>query len=363
MHDRGATRQLRPSLCAAGFRVAYAGAPLRSQSIGRWRSTNGCRARATCSAGYGHSMSYRRALHFREASLLRCKTVVRRASCAPLFAQPEFASHTRAHHCARSLSGGGALRAVAARVRRAARVLVVPFTMEGHCTGMRPLSFGARPWCDMPTVASSLHSQLSRGERWRATALAVSREEAQRARLPSARAALVCSVHTPYKATAPARGLFSSVQGRGAMCQLRPPVLRSRISRGARGCTTAFAVSREEAQHVQWLRTRDVPRGLWLLHTPARGLSSSVRDRGTTCQLRSPLCAASFRMARAGAPLHSLSVRRSTRAFRERAPRRAGCGRSINYKRPLHQREASLLRCETMVRRAGCGLPYNRNFA
>ena len=81
------------------------------------------------------------------------------------------------------------------------------------------------------------------------------------------------------------------------------------------------------------------------------------RDHGATCQLRPPQCVAGFRVACAGAPLRSLSLgRRSTRACCARAPRRAGCGRSVKLIRPLHQREASLLRCETVVRYASCGL-------
>ena len=45
-------------------------------------------------------------------------------------------------------------RAYRARARRAARVVVAPFSMEGHCTGETSLYFGARPWCDVPAAAS-----------------------------------------------------------------------------------------------------------------------------------------------------------------------------------------------------------------
>ena len=68
--------------------------------------------------------------------------------------------------------------------RRAGRVVVGPRSIEGHCTGGKPLSFGARPWNDVPAAASTLRSRLSRDARARATALAVSREEAQHARFP-----------------------------------------------------------------------------------------------------------------------------------------------------------------------------------
>ena len=74
----------------------------------------------------------------------------------------------------------------ACRTRRAARVVVAPCPMEGHRTDERPLSLGARSWRDVPGATSTLRSRLSHGTRERATALAVSREEAQHASLPRA---------------------------------------------------------------------------------------------------------------------------------------------------------------------------------
>ena len=41
------------------------------------------------------------------------------------------------------------------RARRAALVVVGMYAVEGRCTGERPLSFGARPWCDLPAAASN----------------------------------------------------------------------------------------------------------------------------------------------------------------------------------------------------------------
>ena len=43
---------------------------------------------------------------------------------------------------------------LAACARRAGLVVVIPCTTKGHCTGERPLSFGARPWCEVPAAAS-----------------------------------------------------------------------------------------------------------------------------------------------------------------------------------------------------------------
>ena len=59
------------------------------------------------------------------------------------------------------------------------------------------------------------------------------------------------------KDTAASRGLYPSACGRGATYQLRPPRI-TRLLRGARERATAFAVSREEAQHSSLLRARRV---------------------------------------------------------------------------------------------------------
>ena len=79
---------------------------------------------------------------------------------------------------------------LATRARRAALVVVCPYPMQGHCTDERPLSFGARPWCDVPATASNAHLAFAWRAHVRATALAVSREEVQHACLRRARAVL-----------------------------------------------------------------------------------------------------------------------------------------------------------------------------
>ena len=95
----------------------------------------------------------------------------------------------------------------------------------------------------------------------RSTAPAISQEEAQHASLLCARAVprLLLSVHALCKSTAPASRLFHWARGRGATCQLRPPII-SHLSRGMRKRATAVAVSHEEAQHASFLRTRTVLR-------------------------------------------------------------------------------------------------------
>ena len=66
---------------AAGIHVARSQEPLRWLSLGRWHNTRACRARAPRRPGCDLSARLGRALHRREAFLLRCKTVVRHASC------------------------------------------------------------------------------------------------------------------------------------------------------------------------------------------------------------------------------------------------------------------------------------------
>ena len=66
---------------------------------------------------------------------------------------------------------------------------------------------------------------------------------------------------------------------------------------------------------------------------------------------------AGVHVACASAPLRSfyLGRRRSARACCVRAPCRSGCGRSVPCERPLHRREATLLRRAAVIRRASCG--------
>ena len=66
---------------AAGVRVARAQAPLRWLCLSGGGETRELATYATCCAGCARPTRHGRALHRREASLLRCKTVVRRASC------------------------------------------------------------------------------------------------------------------------------------------------------------------------------------------------------------------------------------------------------------------------------------------
>ena len=171
-------------------------------------------------------------------------------------AQPTFAWRARVRHCARCLLGGGAARALAARARRAALVVVALCTIKGHCTGRRAVSFCARPCCDVPSC-SYLRKRLSRETRRHATALALS-------------------------------------WGGGAA-----RALAARARRAARTVVASFTTK----CHC----------------TSKRPLSFGARQ----CYDVRALC-------------------------------RAGWGRSAPYERALHRREASVLRRKVVLRRDGC---------
>ena len=225
--------------------------------------------------------------------------MVRRASsCLPEIESAGLRlAHALACHYARCLSRGGTARELAARTRRAALALAGSCTRQGHCTGERLLSFDVRPWCDVPDAASQRQNRLAFASHAlaRATALAVSREEAQHTSLLRARAVprLLSSVYAVQTGTVQESGLSHSACCRGATHQLRPPII-SRLSHGTRERATALAVSWEEAQHASLLRACAVPRCLLSVHAiekgaaPARGLSRLARCRGGTCQRYPP---------------------------------------------------------------------------
>ena len=66
--------------------------------------------------------------------------------------EPACACSALLRHCAASLCGGRAIRALASRVRCAAPAVVAPRPMKGHCTSEGPPLFGARPCSHMPAM-------------------------------------------------------------------------------------------------------------------------------------------------------------------------------------------------------------------
>ena len=133
---------------AAGISAAHLQAPLRWLSLGSWLNTRACRACAPCRAGCGRLLRREIELHRRKASLFRCKMVVRCASCN---LQRAAGIHVaRAQAPLRWLCLRRWQNTQACRARRPCRAGGdMPSELEGHCTGGRPLSVGARPWCDV----------------------------------------------------------------------------------------------------------------------------------------------------------------------------------------------------------------------
>ena len=103
-------------------------------------------------------------------------------------AQPAFAWRSRKSATALAVSREEARHARLRRACRAAPVVVTSRTIQGHCTGERPLSIVARPWCDVPAAVPNAKPAFAWRARERVTALAVYQEEAQHVRLRRARA-------------------------------------------------------------------------------------------------------------------------------------------------------------------------------
>ena len=241
----------KPAQCATRRTVSRKEAQYLSSSLAR-----------AVSRRFRSSQFRGKTLRRQEASLPRHAPVVRRASCG-LQHHASAACHS-AHAHLRSLCLGRrrSSRACYARARRGALdVLGSPF-VEGRRAGERHLSFGVRPWCDVPAAASSAKPAPRATQRRRTCALSVWGGGAARELATCARRAalVVLGRHCVEERCAGERPLSFGC-GRGATCQLRPPTPSQRrvsLSAGA----PALSVSGEEAQHASLLRARAVPR--WL---------------------------------------------------------------------------------------------------
>ena len=162
LHYKTVVRRARCGLQSTiGFRVARARAPLRWLSLGRRRSTRGCRAHAPCRADCGQFAHRKR----ETTPAKNISLFAARSRCdvpaAASNAQPAFAWHDSERHCAVYHSGGDQARKLVAGARLGALVAIGSSTAEEYCTGRRPLSFGARPWCDVPAMASNAQPALA----------------------------------------------------------------------------------------------------------------------------------------------------------------------------------------------------------
>jgi len=99
-----------------------------------------------------------------------------------------YAFSALARLCARSLWGGGPARAPPTRVRRAALATLAPRTIEDHSTSERPPFLRRQLVLPHASPAPDCARRLARVACLRASALALSGDEAQHVRFRSARA-------------------------------------------------------------------------------------------------------------------------------------------------------------------------------
>ena len=222
----------------------------------------------------------------------------------PLCAAAFRVARARTRHCAACLSGGGKARKLSERARHVALFVVGPDPSEGHYTVGKPSFCGGRQWCDVPAAAS------------------------------------VC-----------ASG-FRVACARAQLCYLSLVRTRSTRSCHARvSCRAGFSRSAHIDKPLQRCEIT-LLRCILRCKTVVRRAICGLRHTAALC------------VARACAQLRCLSLRiwQSTQACRARAPCRAGCGRPGPAKRTLRRPEALLLRCETVVRCASCGLHRTAGF-
>ena len=163
-------------------------------------------------------------------------------------------------------------------------------TKQGHGTDKRPLSFGARPWCDVPAAASQNQPSFVWHTQARYCACCLSRGGVGReldARAPC-RAGCGRSMH--WVRASHLRG--ASLLRRAAVVRRPSCVLpESAVFCVARASTVLRLLSLERRRSTRAFCARAVPRWLWSAHAlgkgtaPTRGLSPSARGRGATCQL------------------------------------------------------------------------------
>ena len=125
---------------------------------------------------------------------------------------------------ARCLWEGDAALMLAACARCVASVVIGSRHSKRGCAGKKPLSFGARLWCDVPVTPPNAKTRSAV-----APPLADSGEEAQQANLLYARASprWLRSGRVPRMGAVPAKGLPPLARYCGATCQLRLiPILR-----------------------------------------------------------------------------------------------------------------------------------------
>ena len=250
---------------AAGMRVcAHAITPPPSLSIGRRRSTRACGARATSRAGCSRPMPYERPLHQREASLLRCKAVLRHTSCGLAHSR---LARVRTRDCATMCARAATARALCGEEAQQARLR--------HCAG----------WSRLHTL---------KGPRTREEASLVRcKTVVPRAGLGLAHGRLVCAC-VLMRARHRARSLWGGGAARALATRARRasqigngnPSLEGRCA-----STKALSFGARPWWHASALASRAAGLRMCARERPPRALSVGRRRSRRACRARAPRCA------------------------------------------------------------------------
>ena len=172
--------------------------------------------------------------------------------------------------------------------------------MEAYCASGTAVSLGARLCSDVQAACSKRAADLRAcaSQNCANRALALSREEAQHARLRRARAPprWLQSAHTLWKPTAPAGRPSRSVRGRASACEPRAPNEQLTCVRAqVRTAPTVRALSLSGGSAARALATCARPAALVGVGSypmkptaPAGRPSPSVHGRAPTCEPRAP---------------------------------------------------------------------------
>ena len=172
------------------------------------------------------------------------------------------------------------------------------------------LSFGAKPWCDVPAAASNASQRrVARAAQARRRSLSLGRRRSTRACCARAPCRAGCGRPCPRKDTAPRE---ASLLRRAPWCDVPAAASKPsqrRVSR-ARGALRSLSLGRRRSTRACCARA--VPRWLWSLASykghcdGERPLSFGAR-RGATCQLRPPTPSQRRVSRGAGAPALAVS--------------------------------------------------------
>ena len=149
----------------AGFHVcAHAIASLRSLSLSRTRSTRACRARLPRALAAPRWLWSTHLLRKTTAPARSLPHSVQGSAATCQLRLPRKAGFYVCAHAGAPLLTLSLERRRSTRASRACALAhagwVAPRLTKGQCTGERPLSFGARPCCDVAAATSSLRSRL-----------------------------------------------------------------------------------------------------------------------------------------------------------------------------------------------------------